>query len=193
MRKHHIDTDEHLIDRFIRGSREEAEASFEILVRRHGPVVLRACRQVFPDAHVAEDAFQEVFLALARNAAKIRDRRFVGSWLREVAKRIAIKKRFRAQRRSLITFGLEDEDAPVSLGHAETTASQNEFQRIVQAEIESLPKLYRKLVHHSYIEEKSCHEVALLMGCPVGTVKGRLYRAREILRERLLERGLTLV
>ena len=191
MRKHHIDTDEHLIDRFIRGSREEAEASFEILVRRHGPVVLSACRQVFPDAHIVEDAFQEVFLALARNAAKIRNRRFVASWLREVAKRIAIRKRFRAQRGGRAR-GLEDEDAPAALGRAESTASQNELQRIVEEEIAGLPKLYRKLVHHSYIKEMSCTEVALLIGCPVGTVKGRLYRAREILRGRLLERGLTL-
>jgi RNA polymerase sigma factor (sigma-70 family) len=191
MRKHKIDTDEHLIDRFIRGSREEAEASFEKLVRRHGPVVLRACRQVFPDVHVAEDAFQEVFLALARNASKIRNRRFVGSWLREVAKRIATRKRFRAQCAGL-AFGLEDEDAPGLLGRAESRVSQDEIQLIVQTEIDRLPKLYRTLVHHSYIEEKSCNEVALLMGCPVGTVKGRLFRAREILRGRLLERGLTL-
>jgi RNA polymerase sigma factor (sigma-70 family) len=192
MRNDQVDDDEHLLRSFIEGSREEAEASFEKLVRRYGPVVLRACRQVLPDAHDAEDAFQEVFLALARNASNIQNCRFVGSWLREVAKRIAVKKRSRAQRGGP-TFGLEDKGAPVSLGHAESTASQNEFQRIVQAEIASLPELYRILVHHSYIEEKSCSEVALLMECPVGTVKGRLYRAREILRGRFLERGLTLV
>ena len=63
------------------------ETAFDLLVRRHGPLVLRACRARLRDAHAADDCFQATFLVLARRAAGLRLRRSLGLWLFEVARR----------------------------------------------------------------------------------------------------------
>src|SRR5262245_26763285 len=90
-------TDAQLLESFLR---RREEASFEALVRRHGPMVLGVCRRILHDPHDAEDAFQATFLVLVRRAASVRPRERVGSWLYGVAYRTALKARTaRARRR----------------------------------------------------------------------------------------------
>src|SRR5262249_29019466 len=71
-------TDAALLERFL-GTRDQA--SFEVLVRRHGPMVLGVGRSVLGDAHAAEDVFQAAFLVLARKSQGLRKRDSLGSWL----------------------------------------------------------------------------------------------------------------
>ena len=71
-----------------RGQRA-GEAAFAALVARHGPMVLGVCRQLLGDHQHAEDAFQAVFLVLARKARSIRDPDLLGNWLYGVALRTA--------------------------------------------------------------------------------------------------------
>ena len=78
-----------LLERFVAGRDESAEAGFAALVERHGPMVLRVCRQILGDAHDAEDAFQATFLVLARRAGSVRERDSVASWLHGIARRVA--------------------------------------------------------------------------------------------------------
>ena len=95
-------SDAELLDRFVSRRDEAAEAAFEELVIRHGPMVLRVCRSVLHDAHDAEDAFQAVFLVLANRARSIRRSGSVASWLFGVAQRVAIRgKRSAARRHAL--------------------------------------------------------------------------------------------
>src|SRR6516225_1625140 len=87
--------DAQLLERFT-GQRDEA--AFELLVWRHGKMVLGTCRRLLRDAHEAEDAFQACFLALARRAGTISRRESVGGWLHKVAYRLALGARFRQAR-----------------------------------------------------------------------------------------------
>jgi Sigma-70 region 2 len=73
-------SDGQLLSRFNAHGDELAEIAFTALVRRHGPMVLRVCRQVLGDWHTAEDAFQATFLILARRAGSIRRPELLGHW-----------------------------------------------------------------------------------------------------------------
>src|SRR5438105_2247710 len=86
-----------LLERFL--TRRE-EAAFAALVQRHGPMVLGVCRRMLRDAHHVEDAFQATFLILARKADSIQQNS-LGSWLYQVAYRVALRARTILARRQL--------------------------------------------------------------------------------------------
>src|SRR4051794_10590625 len=83
-------TDAELLRRFARG---RDQAAFELLLWRHGGMVLACCRRVLGDAHAAEDAFQATFLALARQAGSIAQGEALAGWLHRVACRVALRAR----------------------------------------------------------------------------------------------------
>jgi RNA polymerase sigma factor (sigma-70 family) len=88
-------SDRQLIDRFVTRRDAAGEAAFAALVARHGPVVLHVCRQLLGDYQHAEDAFQAVFLVLARRARSVRDPDLLSHWLYGVAVRTARKAKVR--------------------------------------------------------------------------------------------------
>ena len=69
------------------------EVAFEVLMRRHGPMVFGVCMRVLRNVHDAEDAFQGAFVVLARKSATLGQREIVGNWLRQ--ERCSIKQKFR--------------------------------------------------------------------------------------------------
>jgi RNA polymerase sigma factor (sigma-70 family) len=182
--------DEELLARFLDEDEAEAKISFEVLVRRHGPMVLGVCRHILGQVSDAEDAFQATFLVLARKASSIRDRRVLGRWLYEVAYRIAVRSKANAVRRryherqgaemSAVAPGL-------ALDHG-----WSELKPVLHEEVNRLPEKYRTAVVLCYLEGHTNEEAAEMLNWPVGTVKGRLSRARDMLRKRLTRRGLTL-
>jgi RNA polymerase sigma factor (sigma-70 family) len=184
-----IRTDEELIEQFVTGTRDDAEKAFELLVKRHGPMVMGVGRQVLGRHQDAEDAFQATFLVLARKASTIRDRRVLGCWLYEVAHRIAIRMRSRTRLRPLLEEMVERE---ASVGGPEMAAVRKELRLHLHAELDSLPETYRFLVVQCYLEGKTNQEVAQLLDRPIGTIKGWMSRARGMLRERLSGTGLEL-
>ena len=143
--------------------------------------------------HDAEDAFQATFLVLARKGGSIRNRRVLAGWLHEVAYRMAVKARASAvRRRALEREGVAMLPPAIEPDNQDQEAAWNELRPVLHAEVERLPDRYRIPVILSYLEGKTNEEVAELLEWPVGTVKGRLSRARDLLRSRLIRRGLSL-
>jgi RNA polymerase sigma factor (sigma-70 family) len=182
--------DEGLLDRFLTGDARAAGAAFRELLARHGPMVLGVCRHVLDGRHDAEDAFQATFLVLARSAGAIRDRKALARWLYEVAYRTSVRAGARAARRP--TREKEAAEMSASTHRHENDPAWNELRPVLHEEVNRLPEKYRSPVVLCYLEGRTNEEAAALLQWPVGTVKGRLARARELLHARLSRRGLTL-
>jgi RNA polymerase sigma factor (sigma-70 family) len=179
-----------LLERFVAG---HDEAAFEVLVQRHGPMVLGACRRILADGHDAEDAFQATFLILARRAGTIRNPGAVGAWLHAVARQVAGRARkARGQRnRAQVLTGRGLGQAAEADGGA-GDVEWRELRPVLDEELGRLPEKYRAPVVLCYLEDRSNTEAAEQLGWPVGTVKGRLARARALLQTRLARRGVAL-
>jgi RNA polymerase sigma factor (sigma-70 family) len=176
-------TDRQLLERFVRTRDEDA---FTALVRRHGALVWGVCRRTLGHHQDAEEVFQATFLVLARKAGAVPWRQDVGNWLYGVACRVARKARGQAVRRRARWEPLGD-DLPAP----PDAVGPEELRPVLDEEVQRLPQKYRAPVVLCYLQGKTYHEAARLLGWAEGTVSGRLARARELLRRRLLRRGLT--
>src|SRR5262249_33842770 len=153
------------------------EAAFAGLLRRYGPLVLGVCRQVLGDLHAAEDAFQATFLVLACKAASIRRSASLGPWLYRVAVNIAPTAQTPAAQRRLH----ERQAAAMAPANSVDASSLRDWQPVLHEEVDRLPKKYRLPVVLCYLEGRTHAEAARRLGWPIGTVKGRLSRARGLL------------
>jgi RNA polymerase sigma-70 factor (ECF subfamily) len=178
-------SDSQLLARFVTQRDEDAFAG---LLSRHGPLVLGLCRQVLRDAHAAEDAFQATFLVLARKASSIRKHEALAAWLHRVALNIARTARRCSEQRQ----AHERQAALMSCAGSTVEPEPSDWQPLLHEEVDRLPRKYRVPVVLCYFEGKTHEETARQLGWPLGTVKGRLARARDLLRARLQRRGLAL-
>jgi RNA polymerase sigma factor (sigma-70 family) len=165
-----------------------AEAAFETLLARHGTMVLSVCRQILGDVHAADDAFQATFLVLIRRSGSLGSREYntLGPWLYGVAYRTAIQARRltarrRARERRVAVPVVAGDTSPVEL---------DDLRSLLHAEVSRLPAKYRAPIVLCYFEGRTHEEAAGALHWPAGTVRGRLARARDLLRSRLTRRGL---
>jgi RNA polymerase sigma factor (sigma-70 family) len=180
--------DAELLGRFIRCRDQDA---FAALVRRHGPLVLRVCRRVLGDRQIAEDAFQAVFLILARKGPTLTRPEALPSWLHGVAFRVARKARCKLDARPTRSLPA---NAALGTARADPLAelTARELLTVVDEEIARLPEAYRLPVILCCLEGQSLEEAAQRLGWSQGSVKGRLERGRWRLHARLTRRGITL-
>jgi RNA polymerase sigma factor (sigma-70 family) len=173
--------DERLLELFVR---QRNETAFAALLHRHGPMVFGVCRRVLYNSHDAEDAFQATFLVLARKAGSVGPRSPLGRWLYGVACRVAARARKTALRRAR-----EQSGADLAVLSDAAMKADSDLAPLLHEEVRRLPDKYRRPVVLCYLEGKTNEEAAQQLRWPVGTVKGRLNRAREMLRVRLTRRG----
>jgi RNA polymerase sigma factor (sigma-70 family) len=177
-------TDGQLLSSFVADRDSQA---FALLVRRHGPMVLSVCRRITRHTQDAEDAFQAVFLVLARKAQVVTPREAVGNWLYGVAVLTARQAWATAAKRR----GRELPADPLpDVGHTVPEALPADTRSVLDEELARLPDRYRTLVVSCDLEGESQAALARRFGLPVGTVYSRLATARALLAERLRKRGL---
>ena len=156
-------------------------AAFEVLVWRHGGLVLGVCRRHVRDTHLAEDAFQATFLILSRQASRVRGETLPG-FLHRVARRVAGRAARKHHRRR---------ETPLAVDPAARPSADPELAAVLDAEIDRLPDRLRQVVVLCYLNGASTEAAAARLNIPRGTVLSRLHTARAKLRDRLTRRGVT--
>jgi RNA polymerase sigma factor (sigma-70 family) len=179
-------SDQQLLERFIA---EQDESAFVELVQRYGKSVWGVCRRVLQQEQDAEDAFQAVFVVLARKATSIRKGEAVGSWLYGVAYRTAMNARQIASRRRHHEMQTPSAKPASS---ALNEAVFQEMQRVLDAEVQRLAEKHRAPFVLCCLEGMSKAEAAKELGWKEGTVSSRLAQARKLLQSRLARRGVSL-
>jgi RNA polymerase sigma factor (sigma-70 family) len=179
---HNAASDAELLERFIS---QRDEIAFEVLLRRHGPMVFAVCLRVLHHRQDAEDAFQATFLVLAHKASSVSPRSKLAGWLHGVAHKTALKARYRAIHRSEV----EKRVPARSPDEMHLDTNSNEVEAALDQEITGLPDRYRLPIILCDLEGRLRAEVAGILRCSEGTLSSRLTRGRRLLAERLNRRG----
>jgi RNA polymerase sigma-70 factor (ECF subfamily) len=165
------------------------EAEFTALVQRQSRFVFRVAYAVLLNAHDAEDAVQETFLKLYRNRGwqRLSNER---AFLARVAWRIAVDRRPRSQHAATpsVDSGADSNvtaDPPSPDHGPEETMILANQHALIHAMIDALPEELRLPLVLSASDELNSREIGGILGIPEGTVRTRLQRARQLLRQKL--------
>ncbi|MBL8823318.1 MAG: sigma-70 family RNA polymerase sigma factor [Planctomycetia bacterium] len=176
-------SDRELLQQF---ARQRSEAAFEELIRRHGPLVWGVCQRMLSHRQDSEDAFQAVWLVLARKANGMSSPQHLAAWLFGVARHASLNVRKVRSRRARREIPRDDTMELPDL----RPASLNDIRPVVDEELARLPTKYQLPVMLCCLHGMTHQQAAEELHWPIGTVAGRLSRGREMLRQRLNKRGL---
>lgn len=169
-----------LIARFLQGE----EKAFELLVERYYPRIDRLAQHVVGNPMTAEDITQEVFFRTYRALPRFRGESSLYSWLYRITINLCLN---HLHRESAIRLSPEQATSPSRPVFADPSSllEERERNRLVRNAIDALPPHYRIVVILRDLEELSYHEIAALLGIPLGTVKSRINFGKRLLKERL--------
>ena len=175
--------DRDIVDLLRTAGRDRA---FEQLLRRYEGKVFRLCCALLRDRALAEDVAQESLVRVWKALARYDGRASMSSWIYAITRNRCLTALER--RRSFDSIDAWDEDAEPRASTVEVP-DDGRADRLLEL-IGLLPERLRRVLALYYFEDRSVKEVALMLGCPEGTVKTTLFRARAALTEILRRRGL---
>ncbi len=185
-------TDVELIAKAISGR----EDGFEELVRRYQRPITNYVFRMLNDYDASLDVTQEVFIKVYNSLARYSSEYKFSTWLYRIAHNAAIDyiRRKSPNEQSIET---ENKDGAYQLQiespnpTPEQDRERSEWRTEIEAVVKCLPAVYRELILLRHAQDLSYDEIAEITGLPLGTVKNRLFRAREMMREIFIERGFT--
>jgi len=172
------------------------ENSFEELVRRYQRPIAAYVYRMTGDYDAALDLTQEVFIKVHNSLARYKSEFKFSTWIYKIAHNAAIDHlRRSAAREQALAINVDGERRQVAIESRRPTPEQESEQAERRTEIEAvvrtLPTAYRELIVLRHSQDLSYDEIAEVTGLPLGTVKNRLFRAREAMRDLLVPRGIT--
>ena len=180
--------DQQLVRQALAGS----QAAYQELVQRHQKSVLATVYKLVHNREEARDLVQETFMKAFGSLATYREEFQFSTWLHRIASNCSIdyirKKKIEALS---LDQPLETKDSQVSLEipdwskNPEADLVEKQRGLTIKEAIDSLPKGYREVILFRHKDEKSYQEIAAILGLPVGTVKARIFRGRELLKKKL--------
>ena len=188
----HALTDGELIAKSIVGR----EDSFEELVRRYQRPITNYVYRMLNDYDSSLDVTQEVFIKVYNSLRKYSSEYKFSTWLYRIAHNAAID---HIRRNSMVQQSIETENSDGTYQlqlespnpNPEQDRERSEWRLEIESVIKCLPEPYRELIVLRHSRDLSYDEIASVTCLPLGTVKNRLFRAREMMREIFVERGFT--
>jgi len=175
---------------------EGFDGSFEELVRRYQRPISAYVYRMVGNYESALDLTQEIFIKVYNSLRRYRSEFKFSTWIYKIAHNAAVDhlRRSSTREQSLVT-GPEGDTFELPIESARLTPEQESEQRERRVEIESvvrtLPANYRELIILRHSQDLSYEEIVEVTGLPLGTVKNRLFRAREMMRQQFVDRGIT--
>jgi RNA polymerase sigma-70 factor (ECF subfamily) len=172
------------------------ESGFEELVRRYQRPIAAYVYRMVGDYDAALDLTQEVFIKVYNSLSRYRCEFKFSTWIYKIAHNAAIDhlRRYAAREHSL-SNGSDGDRADVVIESRRLTPEQeserNERCSEIETVVHMLPRAYRELIVLRHSHDLSYDEIVEVTGLPLGTVKNRLFRAREAMRDQLMQRGIT--
>jgi RNA polymerase sigma-70 factor (ECF subfamily) len=178
----------------IAGAIKGRESGFEELVRRYQRPIVAYVYRMLSDYEASLDVTQEVFIKVYNSLDKYSSEYKFSTWLYRIAHNAAIDwmRRNSANLQSLETetadgtYQIQLESPALS---PEQERERSEWRSEIDAVVKCLPTVYRELIVLRHSKDLSYDEIAEVTNLPLGTVKNRLFRAREMMRDMLIERG----
>ena len=175
-----------IINRFKGGD----TSAFEEIVLKHQDKIYNLCRHMLGNAHDAEDAAQEVFLKAYQNLNKFKPDASLHTWLYRIAVNTCIDYRRRPFLDSLFKTSKEGDvfiiDQPSESPSPEKLYESKEISNAIQLALGRLSKKLRTVIVLKEVEGLSYEEITEVLDVSIGTVKSRISRAREELKELLM-------
>src|SRR5262245_56806014 len=183
------EVDQQLVERAQRGDKH----AFELLVSKYQRKLARLLSRFIRDATEVEDVTQEAFVKAYRALPTFRGDSAFYTWLYRIGINTAKNYLVSMGRRAPTSSDIEAEDAEGyeggellrDINTPESVLLSKEIAATVNATIETLPEELRSAIQLRELEGMSYEEIAKLMDCPIGTVRSRIFRAREAIAERL--------
>jgi RNA polymerase sigma-70 factor (ECF subfamily) len=175
-------------DELLRQATAGDARAFADLFRRRHPDVFRFALHLTGLVQTAEDVVQDVFMVVVRDGARYdAGRATVAAWLCGIARNVVRQRLERDRRLTSVDFAGDGEPSAVNNGAVDPLAGLLRAERIetVRRAVQALPLPYREAVVLCDLQEMSYGDAAAALGCPVGTVRSRLHRARTMLAVRL--------
>ena len=171
------------IERFLGGE----EKGFDMLVRKYQDKVVTIVYSLIGKDRESEDIAQEVFLKVYHNVASFKKRARFSTWLYRITVNTTYD--FLRRRKNFVSDEAAFEQAVASGENSREALGRKENQALVQEALLALPVQFRAAVVLKDIEGLSYGEIAEVLSCSIGTVESRIYRGRQLLKEKLLKHG----
>ncbi len=172
------------------------EGSFEELVRRYQRPISAYVYRMVGNYESALDLTQEIFIKVYSSLDRYRAEFKFSTWIYKIAHNAAVDHlRRTATREQSLVVGPEGDqfDLPIESGRLSPEQESEQRERRVEIEtvVRALPANYRELIILRHSQDLSYEEIVEVTGLPLGTVKNRLFRAREMMRQQFVEKGIT--
>ena len=172
------------------------DGSFEELVRRYQRPIAAYVYRMVGNYESALDLTQEIFIKVYNSLSRYRAEFKFSTWIYKIAHNAAVDhlRRSSTREQSLVA-GTESDSFDLPIESASLTPEQESERKERRGEIESvvraLPANYRELIILRHSQDLSYEEIVEVTGLPLGTVKNRLFRAREMMRQQFVDKGIT--